>query len=147
MNPQTYGIIIGGLMPAILFGVANVFVKSSTEKGISFPLYIVCTGLGTLFVGLVLFCVLRDAKISLLSGGYAFAAGVLWAVAVSGILIALRQYNASISILAPLFNMNTLITVALGLWIFSEWQTVRVPQLVLGSVMILIGGTVVAKAS
>lgn len=134
-------------MPAIFLGLSNVLVKASTEKGISFPLYIICTGVGTILVGIVLLLVLRDFKISLISGAYAFAGGLLWAIAVSGILMALQNYNASISILTPLFNMNTLITVALGLWLFSEWQTVRVPQLLLGSALILIGGTVVARAS
>ena len=146
MSPQTYGIIIGGVMPGIIFGLTNTVVKASTEKGISIHFYVICTGAGTLLIGAIMLMVMKDTKVSLASGGYAFTAGALWAAGVSGILIALQNYDASISIITPLFNMNTLVTVALGLWLFSEWQTVKVPQLLLGSLLIVIGGAVVAKA-
>jgi transporter family protein len=146
MSSQTLGIIIGGIFPGIIFGFTNALVKASTEKGISIPIYIICTAGASLLVGLVMLFVMRDVKVSLASGGYAFAAGALWAAGVSGILIALQNHNASISVLTPLFNMNTLVTVVIGLWIFSEWQTIRVPQLLLGSVFIVIGGTIVARA-
>jgi transporter family protein len=146
MSSQTIAIIIGGIFPAVVFGLTNAMVKASTEKGISIPFYIICTGGATLLTGLVLLFVMRDMKITMASGGYAIAAGVMWAVAISGILIALQRYNASVSILAPLYNTNTLITVALGLWLFSEWQTVRVPQLLIGSLLIVIGGGIVARA-
>ena len=146
MSPQTYGIIIGGVMPGIIFGLTNTLVKASTEKGISIPFYVICTGAGTLLIGAIMLMVMKDTKVSLASGGYAVTAGALWPAGVSGILIALQNYDASISIITPLFNMNTLVTVALGLWLFSEWQTVKVPQLLLGSLLIVIGGAVVAKA-
>ena len=146
MSPQTYGIIIGGVMPGIIFGLTNTLVKASTEKGISIPFYVICTGAGTLLIGAIMLMVMKDTKVSLASGGDAFTAGALWAAGVSGILIALQNYDASISIITPLFNMNTLVTVALGLWLFSECQTVKVPQLLLGSLLIVIGGAVVAKA-
>jgi hypothetical protein len=42
--------------------------------------------------------------------------------------------------------MNTLITVLLALWVFAEWKTVHIPQLLLGSILIVIGGTLVARA-
>ena len=126
--------------------MTNAMVKASTEKGISIPLYIICTGGATLLVGLIMLFVMRDMKITMASGGYAFGAGALWALAISGVMIALQNYNASISVLAPLYNTNTLITVALGLWLFSEWQVVKVPQLLLGSLLIVIGGVVVARA-
>ena len=133
-------------MPGIIFGLTNTLVKASTEKGISIPFYVICTGAGTLLIGAIMLMVMKDTKVSLASGGYAFTAGALWAAGVSGLLIALPNYDASISIITPLFNMNTLVTVALGLWLFSEWQTVKVPQLLLGSLLIVIGGAVVAKA-
>lgn len=146
LSPQTFGIIIGGILPGLIFGLTNTLVKASTEKGISIPLYVICTGVGTVVIGIIMLMIMKDTKVSLTSGGYAFTAGALWAAGVSGILLALQNYDASISIITPLFNMNTLVTVALGLWLFSEWQTVKVPQLLLGSVLIIIGGAVVARA-
>lgn len=146
ISPQTYGIIIGGILPGLIFGLTNTMVKASTEKGISIPFYVICSGAATLLVGLTMLCVMRDMKITLASGGYAFASGALWAAGISGVLIALQNYDASISIITPLFNMNTLVTVVLGLWIFSEWQTVKVPQLLIGSLLIVVGGAVAARA-
>ena len=56
------------------------------------------------------------------------------------------KYSASISTLVPLYNLNTLIAVSVGLLVFAEWKTVAVPQLLFGSVLIVVGGTLVARA-
>ena len=62
------------------------------------------------------------------------------------VVIALTKYDASISQLVPLYIMNTLFTVLLGLLIFSEWATVSSPKLIVGSILIVIGGTLAASA-
>ena len=146
MSSQTLGIIIGGLIPGVLFGVSNVLVKFATQKGIALPLYLVITGVAVMTVGIVLFFFLPEREISTSAGSIAFVGGLVWALGMTCIVIALQKYAASISVLTPLFNLNTLIAVAIGLWVFSEWQTVRVPQLLIGSVFIVIGGTLVARA-
>lgn len=146
MQPQTLGIIIGGLLPGLIFGLSNVVVKLATQKGIALPLYIIITGFAVVTVGVVLLFVLPERNMSPTSGAIAFMGGALWATGMTCIVIALQKYGSSISVLTPLFNMNTLVAVVLGMWIFAEWKTVSVPQLVLGAVLITVGATVVARA-
>lgn len=146
MTPQTLGILIGGLLPGVLFGLSNVVVKLATLKGISSPWYIVCTGVAVVTVGFLSMMIIPDRTIHPLSASLAFTGGFLWAVGMTAIVVALQYYASSISVLTPLFNLNTLVAVALGLWIFAEWKTVHVPQLVLGSLLIVAGGVIVARA-
>jgi drug/metabolite transporter (DMT)-like permease len=146
MSSQTLGILIGGLIPGLIFGLSNVVVKLATQKGIALPLYIIITGLAVVAVGIALLVVLPDRQISMASGTIAFSGGALWAIGMTCIVIALQKYGASISVLTPLFNMNTLVAVILGMWIFAEWRTVSVPQLLMGAALITAGATMVARA-
>lgn len=146
MQPQTLGIIIGGLIPGLIFGFSNVFVKLATQKGIALPMYITITGFAVMCVGVVLLFVLPERQINPTSGTIAFIGGAFWATGMTCIVIALQKYGSSISVLTPLFNMNTLVAVILGLWVFSEWKTVSMTQLLIGAVMITAGATIVARA-
>ncbi|MCA9370818.1 MAG: hypothetical protein KC680_02550 [Candidatus Peregrinibacteria bacterium] len=146
MQPQTLGIIIGGLIPGVLFGFSNVIVKYATSKGIALPLYLIVTGLAVVLVGVVLLFIVPERHVSVQGGIAGFVGGAIWASGMSLIVFALERYSASISVLTPLFNLNTLVAVVLGLWIFSEWKTVSISQLFLGAVCIAVGGTLVARA-
>ena len=146
MQPQTMGFIIGGLLPALLFGYSNLAVKFATNAGLSIPFVVLLTGVGNLVVGTSLLFVFPEHSITARSGLWMFTGGVAWALGMSGVTIAIVQYSASVSQLTPLFNMNTLVAVLFALWVFAEWQNVKVPQLLLGSFFIVIGGTLVARA-
>ena len=45
MTAESFGLIIGGLIPAILFGFTAIFTKASTHTGIGLGLYLILTGL------------------------------------------------------------------------------------------------------
>tara|TARA_Y100000310_G_C20418015_1_gene685290 strand:+ start:374 stop:814 length:441 start_codon:yes stop_codon:yes gene_type:complete len=146
MTSQTLGIIIGGIVPGILFGVSNALVKLATQKGISLPLYMLVTGIAVITVSVILLFLLPDREVSKAAVSVTFLGGMLWATGASCIVIALQMYAAPISVLAPLLNLSALVAVVLGLWLFAEWKTVQVPQLLLGSVLIVLGGALVARA-
>ena len=147
MNSQTLGIIIGGIMPAILFGLSGTFIKSSTQAGIGIPLYLVIVGLGSVVTGGLFYLFHEaDSSISLKSGIYSALVGVTWAIGGSFIIIGLSKFQMPLSKLVPLYNMNTLIAVLLSLWLFAEWKTVSMPPLLLGSVFIVVGGILVSNA-
>ncbi len=146
MQPQTLGLIIGGLVPALCFGYSNIAVKLSTNAGLSIPFVLLFAGLGNIAVATVLLFVFPDHSVTMRSGLWMFTGGVAWAFGMSGVTIAIVKFGAPVSQLTPLFNMNTLVAVLLALLIFAEWQNVKVPQLLLGSVFIVIGGTLVARA-
>tara|TARA_Y100000310_G_scaffold329686_1_gene399996 strand:- start:279 stop:719 length:441 start_codon:yes stop_codon:yes gene_type:complete len=146
MSTQTVGLLIGGLVPALAYTVSNTLSKSSTQAGIGVGPYLLFIGLGILIVGVVFTYAMPYGSVSLRSGSYSLILGLFWGVGTGAVALALTQYQAPISKLVPLFNMNTLFSVLLALWIFAEWKQVRVPQLLLGSVLIVIGGTLVARA-
>ena len=60
------------------------------------------------------------------------------------VAIAITHYKTPLSILAPLYNTNTLVAVVGSLLIFSEWRDVNVVKLLMGSILI-IGGAVLVS--
>jgi len=146
MTPQTIGIILGGLIPAFLFAFGNVLLKSANDEGIGLGLFILSAALGSFLVGLVAFLFIPDKLFSLRAGLHAAGAGFFWSLGMIFVSIALVKYVIPNSVLVPLYNMNTLIAVLLSLWIFAEWQQVKVPQLLIGSILVLLGGVLVARA-
>ncbi len=76
----------------------------------------------------------------------ALAAGRLWAVCQLLIFLAVSRWQTPVAKLVPLYNMNTLVAVLSGLVVFAEYQDVSLPKLVIGSVLIVIGGVLVAQA-
>ena len=147
MNSQTLITLIAGILPAILFGVSGVLIKSSTQAGIGIPAYLVIVGLGSVVTGILFYFLYEpDTNLSLKSGCYASLVGVTGALGGSIIVIALSRFQVPLSKLVPLANMNTLIAVLLGLWLFAEWKTVSLPPLLLGAAFIILGGILVSNA-
>jgi hypothetical protein len=75
----------------------------------------------------------------------AFFLGVFWAIEVTLVPLSFSRYGASLSRIALLYNMNTLVTVIGALLIFCEWRDVPLLRLLLGSVLIITGGVLVSS--
>lgn len=140
------GLVIGGILPAIFFGLSSIFAKASNSGGINLAYYILAIGLAVVLSGLICLFIVSDRTVSMQSFRDAFLSGATWAVGAILVAIALSKFKAPISKLVPLYNMNTLVGVVLGLWIFSEWQDLDVVKLILGSILVIVGGTLVAVA-
>ncbi len=139
-------LIIGGLIPALLYGLAGAFQKWSAQEGGSVSVYLIGFGVATVIVGVVYRAVLSDASSPTISIGIALLAGLVFGVGAGLISFTIIRFDAAISQLAPLYNMNFLVTVLLGLLIFSEFRDLQVPRLLAGSLLILVGGWVVSGA-
>ena len=146
MKPQTLGILLGGFVPAILFGLSAIFQKSSNQSGIGIGLYLLVIGFGSAITGTILYLISPVRTISLSSGLSATLVGIFSATGMGFVAIALARYGAPISKLVPLYNMNTLVAVLLGLLIFAEWRDVNALKLIMGSVLIVIGCVLVANS-
>jgi drug/metabolite transporter (DMT)-like permease len=146
MSKNMMGMLLGGFIPALCYGLSGIFQKSSTQSGISLPLYILATGTGVVLVGAVLVILSPEKMISFKSGGYAVSIGLLWGLGMTLVAVALSRYNAPVSKLAPLYNMNTLVTVVLGLVIYAEFKEVNTVRLLIGALLIVVGGTLVANS-
>ena len=88
----------------------------------------------------------RDGGITGQSGLYVVLFGLVWATGIGCIGIALRRFDGQISQLVPLYNMNTLVAVVLGLIILSEWRNVNATKLVMAAILIIAGGVLAAQA-
>lgn len=146
MAPQTTGILIGGLIPALLYGLSGVFSKASTKAGIGLGIYLFIAGITIAIIGVGFYLYLPDKTVSMRSASYSVGLGISWGLGTGLVAIALTKYSIPLGKLVPLYNMNTLIAVVLALWIFSEWQQVKITQLLIGAVLIVAGGILVSKA-
>jgi len=145
-TPHTLGLLIGGLLPAVIFGIGTIAQKASTQAGIGLGPFLLATSVGVLIVGGIVTLVTIDRSFTPRSWLFAMGLGLAWSSGTALVTFALLKLGSPISQLTPLYNMNTLVAVLLALWVFAEWKQVRVPQLLIGSLLIVIGGTLVAKA-
>lgn len=146
MSPKLMSLLLGGAAPAVLFGLASFFQKVSTKAGIGNGPFLIGTGLTTLAVGVVCFLIDRDSTVNARSAVYTIIYATSWSVAIACIAVAIRRYNGQISQLVPLYNMNTLVAVILGLVFLAEWRTVNPGRLLLASALIIAGGILAASS-
>ena len=146
MTAKTSALLIGGFLPALIYGGSALFQKLSTNLGISISVYLIAVGLGVGIAGLGFYFFDNAASFTVKASGYAGIFGITWGVATGLVAYSLLHFNVPISQLVPLYNMNTLVAVLLALVIFSEWQELSVIKLLLGTVLIVVGAIFVANA-
>ena len=146
MKANTIGLLIGGVLPALLLGVSSVFQKTSNRAGIGAGPYLLIVGGVVLIAGVILTLIQRDLTINWTSATHGAAGAALWAAGMACIATALGRYNAQLSQLVPLYNMNTLVAVGIGLIALAEWQTVH-PVKILAASVLTIGGGILAAFS
>ena len=120
------GLLIGGILPALLLGLFAILQKSASNNGIGVGIYLILSGITIALVGVAVYFGFPNKEVSIRSAAFSCLASMLWAVSMSLIQLAITSYNVEISRLVPLFNMNTLVAVILGLWIFSEWGSKQI---------------------
>jgi len=144
MSDTQLGILVGGIIPALLFGISGICQKLSNQHGISTGAYVVSVGLGVVLVGVALCLFNTSQTANMKSIIPAVIMGLCWGVGVLLVSMAISRYDTKLSILAPLYNMNTLVTVIGALIIFSEWKDVNVVKLIIGALLIVAGGVLVS---
>jgi len=146
MSSELKGILIGGLLPAFLYGVTGILQKMSARAEGGAGMYLIFLGLGTVIVGVVFHLLLPEPPISIRPASFALIAGLSFSLGAGLISVALINYEAAISQLTPLYNMNVLITVVLGLLIFAEYRDMHALRLLMGTLLLISGGILVASA-
>ncbi|MEA5462560.1 hypothetical protein [Leptothoe sp. PORK10 BA2] len=140
------GLIIGGLLPALFYGISGVFAKSSSNAGMSVGGHLFVIGITVSITG-VLFNVLLPGNMpSLVAIASSSMHGILWGLGTGCVVLGLIKYQVPLAKLVPLYNMNTLVTSGLALMIFSEWRAVNPLQLFVGAGLIVAGGILVSGA-
>lgn len=146
MSQSAIGYLIGGFIPAILYGFYNIVQKASSQHKISPGMYLIVVGLCAITIGVAYCLIFKEYTISPASGLFATLNGVVWGVATCLIALAYSHFKMPVSKLVPIFNTNTLVAVILGLIIFSEWKTVNSPKVIIGAILVIIGGTLSTNA-
>jgi transporter family protein len=140
------GLIIGGVLPAILYGVSAIFAKFSANAGVPVGWHLFWVGLAVSATGVLLQLFLPGAMPSRFVIASSSMQGALWGLGTGFVVLGILKFQAPLAKLTPLYNMNTLITVGLALFIFAEWQQARPLHLILGAILIVIGGIIVSRA-
>ena len=146
MTSKSTALLLGGFLPAIIYGGSALFQKMSTSLGISLSAYLVATGVGVAIVGIAFYVFDNTFAYSIKSGLYACAFGLTWGIASGLVAYTLLNFDVPISQLVPLYNMNTLVAVVLALVVFSEWKDLHTLKLLSGSALIVAGAILVANS-
>ncbi|MEM9804602.1 MAG: hypothetical protein AAF959_04930 [Cyanobacteria bacterium P01_D01_bin.56] len=146
MTSNWLGLIVGGLLPALFYGISSIFAKSSTNAGMSVGGHLFVIGIAISITGL-LFNVLLPVNIpSLVAVASSSMQGLFWGLGTGCVVLGLIQYQTPLAKLVPLYNMNTLVTSGLALVIFAEGTAVNSLQLLIGAGLIVAGGILVSGA-
>ena len=146
MNQSVLGCLVGGVIPALLLGLFSILQKEAAQRGAGPGMLLVAVGAAAILIGMINCWLMPQVKLTLDAGVYAFLTGICWALATSLVQVGLFRFKVPISKLVPLFNMNTLVAVGLGLIIFHEWSTVSSPKLLLAAILVVAGGILAAYA-
>jgi transporter family protein len=139
------GLLWGGLIAAIFYGGSAVFLKMSYQAGIGGGAYLTWTGSGVMCIGLLaLPWLTANAAWSYTGLAWALCEGITWGYACHCIGVAIEKYNTPIAVLAPLYNLNTLIPVTAGILFFGE--KVSWPIVSIGTGFTIITGYILVKA-
>jgi drug/metabolite transporter (DMT)-like permease len=147
MDHSTAGIVLGGIIPAFVFGGYGVMQKQCMRAGLGVAGFFLVLGATAAVGGLALFAWAPGGVPPLTAALAAVGFALFWSLGIGLILLAVERFGVGISQLAPLYNSATLITVLLGLWLFAEWKEVRALPLLLGAAAIVGGAVIVTRAA
>ena len=146
MNKTTIGMIVGGIIPAILFSVGSIFQKLSNKSGLGLSVYLLSVGLGVIFSAMISLSYFSDKTLSLKGCSFAFLQGLCFSCGIIFLAVGLVKYDLPVSQLSPLIATSTLFTGILGLIVLAEYSRVNIPHLLVGSVLIVVGAIVVGNS-
>ena len=146
MTSNQLGLIVGGLLPALFYGVSSVFAKSSTNAGMTVGGHLFVIGIAISVTGLLFNFILPGSTPSLIAIASSSLQGLFWGLGTGCVVLGLLKYQTPLAKLVPLYNMNTLITSGLALVVFAEWRAVNPLQLLVGAGLIIVGGILVSGA-
>jgi drug/metabolite transporter (DMT)-like permease len=147
MPTSFMALLIGGVLPACLWGVAAILQKMSAQHGLGPGPFLTAFGAMIVASGLAFSGLQRsEAGLSWIGVRYALAGGFAYAIAAGLITFALVRFDAPISKLAPILGCNVLITVLLGVFLLGEGASLNVWKAVGGTAIVLIGLALVTSA-
>ncbi|MBB4478009.1 EamA family transporter [Rhizobium etli] len=145
MNP-IWPILIGGILPAIFWGITAIFQKQSAVAATGSAIYLLAFGTACALAGLIAALIWRPAPWTAEGLGFAATAGACFAVGTGLISFALFAYGVPVSKLAPIWSCNVLVTLAIGAFFLGEASDLNMVKLAAGTLLILFGALLVSSA-
>ncbi|MDX3905450.1 MAG: hypothetical protein QHC78_07155 [Pigmentiphaga sp.] len=139
-------LLLGGILPMIMLGSSTFLMKLAMKMGASIPLYLATVGATICGTGLLSLLGEGGWRGGTRAVASAVAMGVAWAVAAASMAYSASALKVPVAIIAPLTNANALVAVALSAWLFREWKELDMVRVAIGTVLIVIGVTVVSSA-
>jgi drug/metabolite transporter (DMT)-like permease len=140
------GLLVGGLLPALLFGATGILQKVYGRAGGGSAPYLLLVGAGVALAGALGAVLQHDRALPGRAAVAAVAIGLTWGLGMIAVMAGLQRFGTPLAKLAPLYNLNTLIVVLLALVVFAESRDVNVARLLSGTVFIIAGATLVVRA-
>ncbi len=140
------GILVGGLLPALVFGLGAILQKHSNNLGIEQGVYLVCFAVGIVLTALLAYLLSPSFSGSSKAMMFSVGHGALFGLGFIGLALGFNHFGQPVARLIPLANMSTLVTVLLGLIVFREHLEMNVPILITGSILVIAGGILVSLA-
>ena len=139
-------IVIGGILPAIFWGITAIFQKQSATAATGSAIYLIAFGLTLAVTGAIAAFLWRPAPWTAEGLGLAVIAGACFALGTGLISYALFTYGIPVSKLAPIWSCNVLVTLAVGALFLGESSQVDVLKLSAGTILIIGGAILVSNA-
>ena len=139
------GIVVGGIVPAILIGVALIFLKLSAESGLSSGIGMVLTGVGVSIIGAIGYLISGGVVVS---KGIVFSllVGLFWGLGTMLMGIAVEKFSLPMSVAASLAATNILVVTAISVIFLGEGANISLPKLILG-VLLVVAGSILVTTS
>ena len=116
MSNNMAGILLGGILPAVMYGLFPVLVKSGNAHGLTPGAMLLCVGAAVTAIGGVYLPVVDRGfgAVSFTGTAFGLAAGFAWGLGALGVGYAISALNAPVALITPIFNTNSLVAVVLG---------------------------------
>lgn len=145
MNSYT-PIILGGLLPALFWGITAVLQKLSATALLGPGRYLTLFGIVIALCGCAYAYFTEEATANFKGAAFALAAGLTFSLGTGLLSFALWRYGVPISRVTPILSANVLIPVFVGLAFLGENAGLSVWQLVSGTALIVVGAVMVTSA-
>jgi len=147
MAQTQMGMLIGGILPSILFALGTVFQKMSNKTNLGLNFYLISVGLGVVALGLISTFILEDRILAVKGAVFGIIQGLCFGTGIVLFALGITRFNLPVSQLGPIVSTTTLFTVLFGFVVFSEYKNVNVKILIAGAFLIVIGAALVSRSS
>lgn len=141
------GLLIGGVIPAVMLGLGTFLMKQSMRYGMSLSVYLMIVGATVLLCGFAAHLFEIPKSIGTSAVVYAVLMALAWAIATYCMGYGVSTLKLPVSLVAPITNSNALITILLGAIFLAEWRKLNFTKVGLGTLLIVAGATIVSTST